>query len=223
MIAINRRRYMGGGGGIPASSYIQSGLIALYDGIENAGAGSHSASATTWVDLVSGKNLSLIQGSANWGDSYFQFGTNRVFTADASQWDSALTIEVVCDVKPDGHLLQYKSDKVFTMSNSEYITLTTGNVTMQGATLQSTNLSSFSANYTNKTVHQNNSLLSNSSRYSRSIVSETDNLILGMRYYSGYRQATNIALYCLRLYNRELSAEEIAANYAIDQQRFGLT
>ena len=37
---------------ITAKNYVKSGLIALWDGIENAGWGVHNASATTWKDLV---------------------------------------------------------------------------------------------------------------------------------------------------------------------------
>ena len=38
----------------PASAYVQRGLIAQWDGIENAGAGQHNASATEWKELKSG-------------------------------------------------------------------------------------------------------------------------------------------------------------------------
>ena len=37
-----------------AKNYVQDGLVAMWDGIENAGWGVHDATATTWVDLVSG-------------------------------------------------------------------------------------------------------------------------------------------------------------------------
>ena len=42
---------------ITAKNYVKSGLIALWDGIENAGWGVHNASATTWKDLVGSYNL----------------------------------------------------------------------------------------------------------------------------------------------------------------------
>ena len=40
-----------------ARAYVQDGLVAMWDGIENAGYGVHDANATTWKDLV---------GSADW-------------------------------------------------------------------------------------------------------------------------------------------------------------
>ena len=41
------------GGGVPtARDYVQDGLIAMWDGIENAGWGVHDPNATVWKDLV---------------------------------------------------------------------------------------------------------------------------------------------------------------------------
>ena len=37
---------------LSSASYVSEGLVAHYDGIENAGVGLHNASATTWVDLA---------------------------------------------------------------------------------------------------------------------------------------------------------------------------
>ena len=46
LVAVFKKR------GLTALSYVQDGLVALYDGIENAGVGQHSNDATTWVDLT---------------------------------------------------------------------------------------------------------------------------------------------------------------------------
>ena len=37
--------------GYDAHAYVTSGLVAQWDGIDNAGTGSHDATATTWKDL----------------------------------------------------------------------------------------------------------------------------------------------------------------------------
>lgn len=34
------------------SSYVQNGLVACWDGIENAGAGVHLSDTTVWKDIV---------------------------------------------------------------------------------------------------------------------------------------------------------------------------
>ena len=43
----------------PAAAYIQNGLVACWDGVENVGVGVHDASATVWKDLVAGREFSL--------------------------------------------------------------------------------------------------------------------------------------------------------------------
>ena len=45
--------------GVAASSYIQDGLVACWDGIENAGAGTHDAGVTVWKDIVGGYEFAL--------------------------------------------------------------------------------------------------------------------------------------------------------------------
>ena len=45
---------------LPASAYIQDGLVVQYDGIENAGPGRHEAAITAWKDLTgNGHDLPL--------------------------------------------------------------------------------------------------------------------------------------------------------------------
>ena len=43
--------------GDAASAYVQRGLVAQYDGIDNAGTGAHDASATTWKNLAGDSSL----------------------------------------------------------------------------------------------------------------------------------------------------------------------
>ena len=54
------------GEGVNAFSYIQKGLVACYDGIENAGAGVHDANATTWVDLTGNGNDGTVGSGITW-------------------------------------------------------------------------------------------------------------------------------------------------------------
>ena len=52
--------------GVNAFSYIQTGLVACYDGIENAGAGVHDPNATTWVDLTGNGNNGTVGRGITW-------------------------------------------------------------------------------------------------------------------------------------------------------------
>ena len=47
-------------------SYVQKGLVACYDGIENAGAGVHDPNAATWVDLTGHGNDGTVDSGITW-------------------------------------------------------------------------------------------------------------------------------------------------------------
>ena len=66
-----RRRLLmsGGAGASPVKSYVQDGLVCLWDGIENVGYGVHDGAATGWVDLVGGLSIPLCRDAFFTGDS----------------------------------------------------------------------------------------------------------------------------------------------------------
>ncbi len=57
------KQIMLGGAPVSAKRYIQNGLVAMWDGIENAGWGKHDPNATTWVDLVGGVGPLMLFGN----------------------------------------------------------------------------------------------------------------------------------------------------------------
>lgn len=69
--------------GISAKSYVQDGLVAMWDGIENAGWGVHDESAMTWVDLSpSGCDMTNQQGEFSDG---FRWLDNCFLQTDTSE------------------------------------------------------------------------------------------------------------------------------------------
>ena len=67
---IGGRKYPNAEPSIPSASlYVQDGLVAIWDGIENVGEGVHDSSAPTWVDLVAGIELSS-DAQLSWGNDY---------------------------------------------------------------------------------------------------------------------------------------------------------
>ena len=52
--------------GLNASSYVRRGLVANFDGIDNAGTGSHDSSAATWTDLTGNGNDATVGANASW-------------------------------------------------------------------------------------------------------------------------------------------------------------
>ena len=86
---------------LPASAYVQDGLAAHWDAIENAGAGQHDAAATTWVDLSgNGHDAAMPASGAVIEDTFVKFTNVR---AEASGCDFAnhttpLTLDGSCRV-----------------------------------------------------------------------------------------------------------------------------
>ena len=64
---------------IPASAYVQRGLIAQWDGIDNAGTGTHDANAETWVDRIGRRSPTKVNTKGDggtWGDNCFVEGAS---------------------------------------------------------------------------------------------------------------------------------------------------
>ena len=54
--------------GLTARSYVQKGLKASYDGIDNAGTGTHDPTARTWTDLTGNGHDGTLADIVTWGD-----------------------------------------------------------------------------------------------------------------------------------------------------------
>ena len=54
---------------VSAKSYIQDGLVAHWDAIENAGFGQHDNAATVWKDLKGAHDLTVMEGLSTWSDN----------------------------------------------------------------------------------------------------------------------------------------------------------
>ena len=84
-----------------AADYIQDGLIALWDGIENAGWGEHNDLASTWIDLVGGRGITFTQGvNAYFEDNCLWRNRSLGNLATPVPWPQEnTTIELICDVE----------------------------------------------------------------------------------------------------------------------------
>ena len=81
-----------------AADYIQDGLIAMYDGIENVGIGQHDNAATNWIDLV-GTNSGVLAGIIEWGANCLHMkGSNYVILPEYNEtgWTTIGVVEFVC-------------------------------------------------------------------------------------------------------------------------------
>ena len=99
MEAVRNGAWAKSGGIVPtARDYVQDGLIAMWDGIENAGWGVHDSSATTWKDLVGGNDL-VLQNTAHFDENSLVSADRDNLTALCSSRLPYASIEVCafCD------------------------------------------------------------------------------------------------------------------------------
>ena len=242
-----------------ASAYVQDGLIAQWDGVENAGVGVHNKKATTWKPLVGSGEFTFPNG-ANVGDTFFDmlhangtsaagYATNAAAIATAIGINRSATVEVVCDFRTmadDGTLIGLLDGSasrrvLWVRSANNNIVKGCASVCdyMRTGWHESTKLSLdinvFNQVRTYHFVCQNTTcVVRKDGEYKTSVplgtlssssvnVSNTW-LSIGLGRSSSGTHVNNVdaKIYAIRVYNRQLSVEEMAANAEIDHMRFAL-
>lgn len=242
---------MSNGGGevsYSAKDYVQDGLVAMWDGIENADWGVHDQSLTEWKELISGYNTLIIGNLSSdffWDDnSFVRLKDSRgYFSYDATQLlqdtfrDGTFTVEVVtsCPVNNATWLAQIinlcqtsqlniYSQGVFARwrreNNGTMGTLSGATYPSgSGVTLETANvMATFSCIYDRG---QYVSYLDAKQRSTGSVAH--DNSLEGIHIRLGSRSYGFRGHYhSIRIYSRALTSKEIMSNYFIDQERFGM-
>lgn len=208
--------------GYTAKDYVQGGLVAMWDGIENAGWGVHDPSATTWIDLSgNGNDIDVDLTQSSWEDGFLNV-TGTTCTRDEEITNIA-TLEV---------LFRDPKESMYPDNNGSFFVL---GERKGPCCLWYEHIAGGSAQQT--AISSNNA----KPRYTLASRSYTYN---PMSYYvNGERMplyhppktladavgckatavgGSSIEIYHVRAYSRALTAEEIAANYAIDKARFDL-
>ena len=219
--------------------YVQEGLIACWDGIENAGAGQpHDDNAMVWKDLVAGREFTLTGVTV--GDDRMTFDGTATSYGTLSATDTTATftaakngtMEIVYASR-DGTakqvLLQAPEASGLMLGWSYLADGTYFIIPFAGAVSKptfafssGTATNSVSVRYTSgvpvSAVGNGSSLASSDANYWRTEGSKT---IIGTRVAkNGYHFPGSI--YCIRLYSRHLTDEEIVANHNVDATRFVL-
>ena len=237
--------------GKTAKDYVQDGLVAMWDGIENAGWGVHDASATTWKDLIGNCSFTSSQNPSWDSDGFILTGSSSIsvpFTDVSSEpaialfsnvtTGGSLTVEIGMDFENTetsglvfaGTLSGRWANFSFATPNMNMASLLAsmsngsangqnsfgtglGTYSMTSVYTKKSNGGFYAVSYTNGSQHSTGSLDSyvGSSRAA-----------VGFGYaYSSYLRPKGKVRYS-RIYSRALTAAEIAANYAIDKERFNL-
>jgi len=218
-----------------SASYVQDGLIAQWDGIDNVGTGTHDPNATVWKDLAGHNDLTLTNSAAWRRGICFSMNTRSDGLAAAYGTEAATTyktIEILFKKASWGSRILFWGG-----SQSRYVVFDNKDqnpfhwVYFDGAkrTL-----------YAKTRCYEPNALVATyddynavTQIYSDGAPKVTSTLINTWspgdnRVTLGWRSVTTAAkdygwdgeVYSIRLYNRALTPEEVARNHAIDVKRF---
>ena len=214
-----------------AKDYVQDGLIAMWDGIENAGFAAdgyqHDSNATKIVNLCGTGDLNLY-GNVSIGDDtvFFNGGYGE---ADFAKTISETTIERVSDYK-----IEYNNSQTRILSILSGTVFCAGIHTFSSNVLNNYAYSTGSYNRRNYLTSLNPKCVSCSKRAlyldredvggsttPNIVAHDTDKVIVAA---STDKTATRKwSFRCIRIYDRELSDSEVMKNCAIDKARFNLT
>ena len=233
---IAARAALTGGAKLSAKSYVKNGLVAMWDGIENAGWGVHDAAATVWKDLIgscdgTGYNVSWDDNCAifNGTSSRIDLASRAPFLSSDLQADFVISLSTpyqASTVFNAGGYGGYARCATISTSAQKIVTSTSGNSSQVPRNLWAISLQgrAFSIAYNSSdSVAAFEDGVASSKSGTGAVDDNSSVAHLGARQTSaGYGQYFRGRIYCLRLYSRALTAAEIAANYAIDKARFNL-
>lgn len=225
------------GGGGWQNPYVTDGLIAMWDGEWNAGGGVHDANATVWKDLSATGNDATLSQWATWsGDSLVTDGTHYAALADADKLSGVRFAEIAYrrTLTRYGYVGLFAVKKIGPSDNASSLMMAFrssafmagdhGRLVIDGeyrnAAINNVPLSgTIGVDYYVPKIYIDSSegeIVADGEAWSQTTVGE-----IGGR----YARAGNVyngEICSIRIYNRALTAAEIAANYAIDKQRFNL-
>ena len=203
-----------------ARDYVQNGLVAMWDGIENAGWGVHDPNATTWMNLVTGVASANV-GDRTWGDSWLETtGTLHLNLSDNEP--NSRTMEAI---------FQTASSDVQNVIMSMYTRRVIGTAgTSIGIAPYSAipvdtvsgRVWSVAVAYPNESNTPDAAYINGLANTDRTSGNFTNPVSSSIRIGGLYSKPFSGKVYGVRLYSRQLTSAEISANYAIDKARFNL-
>ena len=229
-----------------SQGYVTDGLVAYWDGIDNTGS-AHDGNATTWVDKVNQYTLEAgTFGSFDymtWGQNYLEFaGDYRQGLHLDSFWNLSqyATIEVVFASDSTGTQMIATFDREATGSSpydARRVDLFSDN-TVGGI---GKNENSYTNTESAITAIRKIAILYNSFSVTKLLINNTETSKSNKTHsfsFSGNPQIRigrenetlnqgsaypfDGKIYAMRVYNRQLTSEELALNYSYDMERFGL-
>lgn len=223
-----------------ARDYVQTGLIAHWDGIENVGYGlPHDSTATVWKDLTGRHDLTGVEGNYSWQDNAFYASAqnSQVATSVARASTSITayrTVEVVFEA--ESSIINSGSKRCIFSSGNKYRFLWchfNGTKRIQFCekhpSLENVDFTvhhHVAATYAGTDSDANTTvdgLYLDGQQQTAGSYDETwgqFDSVFALGYGRNSAYSFRGKIYAIRLYDRELTADEIAANAAIDSMRF---
>lgn len=220
--------------------YIQDGLIAMYDGIWNAGLGKHNSAATTWRDLTGNGYDAVRYGAPSWGDNcaVLHGGIDSFRTGSLFGMPKDVTLEVVYHADiisspqyiPAGCTQNGGYSIWMTSSSTQYFCKGFAyplSVSGDGDTVgvRVTRTLAVGTGSGMKVYHDGN-LVGSKNGGGPIIYNKNCGFNIGADSSGspwGIEYPLVGVIYCVRIYNRALRSDEIQHNYEIDRERFTLS
>ena len=223
--------------GPTAKDYVQDGLIAMWDGIENAGWGVHDPNATTWKDLS--QSQKDIQVSGTWSEDSFRFSNSGVvIKPEIIGIMEEATVEIVAHNLSSGDnvnpAINFSNSTPFGVIGGHRYSTTGGSATRLGSIISNCiigYIGTASVPYDSPLTFQSSMI------YDKNVKTNNKTYFNG-KYLSYFNYANDtrfdgsFRLWIsgmfptlfknLRFYQRHLTDAEIAANYSIDKARFNI-
>ena len=216
--------------------YVTDGLVAMWDGEWNAGGGVHDANATVWKDLVGTRDATL-SGTYSW--------VAKSWARDASSSTKCLLPDIplgqnfMCEYccvlhnAGDGNFRDFSTTSSIRFeltqnsnnSTSLYYRNVNDSYVARGIGSLGTSRVARTFSFGFDTLGGIYALDGGSVSYDRTVntpisTSFYNNPTISVGQY--YTLSEDADYYNIRIYSRPLTADEIAANYAIDKARFNL-
>ncbi len=229
---------------LDSTSYVSSGLVAQWDGVENAGRGVHSDSPTVWKDLVGSNDITLpawVSATAKGMDSVGS-SESRTYPELASITGldgDDVTIEVAARrvrwtqtddygnlqsffTSPWGHFgYRFNQNDAFYAylppngNNAGQAKLYNINTGTGGAKV--TECQTIAGRITRNSSSAQNGLFINAAAQTLVYANYSANLGSSWKFFNNPR--TEIEFYAIRVYNRRLTSSELAGNAWVDRLR----
>ena len=205
-----------------ARDYVQGGLVAMWDGKENAGWGVHDATATTWKDLVGGNDF------VNIGNGRFLDDSARMY----SSIFNSLTAEISIDVTGEVTVEIVTSDYGINGANPFAIGLLKFKRYVYGEVAyallgKNQYLPEYPEQFPASISITYNNMIASRITIDNARVNVTSKKDYENAFFQGIKISSNYSessrLYSFRVYAKGLTDAESAHNYAVDKARFGLT